>query len=347
MKQLTVVITYYNNSKYLNKILSNIKKINDEIDILIIDDGSMSIESNKLENAIKKIKRKNIKYYKNENNMGAGYSKNKAVELANSNYIIFLDSDDYVDDNYYSLILNLLNKESVDIICTNISIDISGVIYYENIINDNLIRDKALRLDDITYEIKSKHILGNKYSASACNKAIRRDLLLKNRFNHNKCDDLTAIIPAVCEAKRVLYIDNLNYYYCQENNSLTRTTNIKNYYDSIDSIILTYNFLKEKNINESLIEIFYVNNFINFIYYTICNNSLFKCFKLSKYLSKNINKDNFSDYLTISNQYLYRLNINQHFLYKILNYIKNKKIITFNIYILYNRLKYKLRKLGG
>ena len=90
MKQLTVVITYYNNSKYLNKILSNIKKINDEIDILIIDDGSMSIESNKLENAIKKIKRKNIKYYKNENNMGAGYSKNKAVELANSNYMIML-----------------------------------------------------------------------------------------------------------------------------------------------------------------------------------------------------------------------------------------------------------------
>ena len=63
MKQLTVVITYYNNSKYLNKILSNIKKINDEIDILIIDDGSMSIESNKLENAIKKIKRKVLWIY--------------------------------------------------------------------------------------------------------------------------------------------------------------------------------------------------------------------------------------------------------------------------------------------
>lgn len=347
MINLTIVITFYNNAQYIDNCIKNIKKIANDIEIIIMDDGSEKNNYEKIEKKIQTLKNKNIKLIRNSKNMGAGYTKNKAVEISNGKYIIFLDCDDYVDNNYYSKIIETIDLTNADIICTDIVPVIGKKICNESILETSIIREQCKKISSNIFEVSPKVILGNKYSASACNKAIKKEYLLKYKFNENKCDDLTAIIPILCKAKKIMYISDIKYYYCQTQNSITRQNAGKskreNLIDSIDSLLKTYNILEEDEIIESNIEIFYANNIIPFIYFSIFNNDFISCLLALKYLQKKINSKNFANYLTISNPYLYRLTYLDSYSIELIKEIKNKTFSFLILKIFIGRLNYKLK----
>lgn len=353
MIKLSIIITFYNNSRYIENCIKNIKNISEkEIEILIMDDGSNKDEFEAINTEIQTIKNKNIVIERNNNNMGAGYAKNKAVKMAKGEYIIFLDCDDYIDKNYYSKILSAIYKTNADIICTDIATDLGdNNIYYESIINNSIIRETDKLVDEGLYEISSRKLLGNKYSASACNKAIKKCLLVKSPFNENKCDDLTAIIPIICNAQKIIYVDKINYYYCQTNNSITRQKTGKkkkqSLLDSIDSLFKTYDILSNENVLESKIEVFYVNNTIPFIHFSIFNNNFFSCLYCLKYLKKKVNYKNYAKYLIVKNPYLYRLSYLNLYSIELLEKIANKSFITLALIIFYGRINYKIKKVLG
>ena len=348
MIKLTVVITFYNNAQYIENCIKNIKAINeDKIEILVMDDGSNESNFSIIKNGINSLKRENVKLVKNSKNMGAGYTKNKAVENSKGEYIIFLDCDDYVDKDYYKKILKAIEFTNADIICTDIVSVIENKIYDESILNTSIIRGKSKNIYKSFSEISPMIVLGNKYSASACNKAIRKEYLKKYLFNENKCDDLTAIIPILCKSKKIIYIDDIKYYYCQTPNSITRQTTgkdkRKNLMDCIDSIFKTYKILDDNEIIESNIEVFYANNVIPFIYFSVFNNNFISCAITLKYMLKQINSKNFANYLTISNPYLYRLNYLDFYSIELIKEIKSKNFLKLILKIFIGRINYKLK----
>lgn len=348
MIKISVIITFYNNSRYIENCLKNIKLIKDDkIEIIVIDDGSKESEFKIIENEILSLKNPKVRLVRNDNNMGAGYTKNKAVNLAKGEYVIFLDCDDYVDSCYYSKILNVILETGSDIVCTDIVTVINGVVYNESLIDSSIIREKAKLIYKNVYEISCRKLLGNKFSTSACNKAIKKELLVKYPFNENKCDDLTAIIPAICEVGKIVYVKGIKYYYCQTSNSITRQksgkSKIQNLLDSIDSLFKTYDILKNENVIESSIEVYYANNVVPFIYFSILNNDFISCIKSLKYLLTKINLENYADYLIIKNPYLYRLLYLDYYSICLLEKLKKQKfpILVFNLFV--GRVKYKLK----
>jgi glycosyltransferase involved in cell wall biosynthesis len=89
---VTVIIPAYNSSINIEECISSvINQIYENIEILIIDDGSTDDTKNIVQNIIKKESR--IKYYYQEN-QGSPTAKNYGLTLANGKYIQFLDSDD-------------------------------------------------------------------------------------------------------------------------------------------------------------------------------------------------------------------------------------------------------------
>jgi len=115
---LSICIPTYNRAKFLpdtiesilNQITSDIK---DKIEICISDNAS----SDNTEEIVKKYQKKNIckiVYNKNEENIGADRNYLKVVEIANGEYCWWLGSDDALEDNILTELINKINQTKVD-----------------------------------------------------------------------------------------------------------------------------------------------------------------------------------------------------------------------------------------
>lgn len=90
---VSVIIPVYNAEKYIERTLESVfAQTYEYIEIVLVDDQS----KDRTAEIIKKYQRTHseILYYLQPENMGAGYARNKALELAKGQYIAFLDSDD-------------------------------------------------------------------------------------------------------------------------------------------------------------------------------------------------------------------------------------------------------------
>jgi glycosyltransferase involved in cell wall biosynthesis len=107
MINLSIIIPYYNNFDNLPILISIIKNFND-IEVLLIDDCS-----NQDSDLFAKFISQNhfIRYFKNEEKKGAGYSRNIGIENAKGKFLIFLDSDDLLTEDFYQKLAIYFNTD--------------------------------------------------------------------------------------------------------------------------------------------------------------------------------------------------------------------------------------------
>lgn len=111
MESVAIIIPVFNSSKYLKECLNSVlNQTYTELEIIIVDDGStdnsLTIieEYSSLDSRIK---------YKSILNSGVSVARNTGIEMAESNYIVFVDSDDYIDP---FLIETLIRDKDVDFV---------------------------------------------------------------------------------------------------------------------------------------------------------------------------------------------------------------------------------------
>lgn len=111
MNFFTIVIPIYNTEKFLDRCLDSIlnQKFTD-YEVICVNDKS----SGNCKEIIERKKSNKIKYIENEKNLGTHLSRKKAVEIADSKYILFLDSDDYYAENTLSELYEKLFNEDID-----------------------------------------------------------------------------------------------------------------------------------------------------------------------------------------------------------------------------------------
>jgi len=111
--QISVVIPVYNAEKYLYQCLESLEKqYYRQIEIICIDDGSTDSSLHIMEKFANKDKR--FKIY-HQQNFGAGAARNKGMELAAGEYIIFLDADDYFAPEMLLHAYQKIRNEEADI----------------------------------------------------------------------------------------------------------------------------------------------------------------------------------------------------------------------------------------
>lgn len=113
--KVSVVVPCYNSSKTIIRCLDSIlNQTYENIEILLIDDGSTDdtyklVEKKYLNNA-------KLKYFKNSNH-GVSYSRNYGIEKSTGDYVVFVDSDDYVERDMIDVLVN--NIGSGDLVISN------------------------------------------------------------------------------------------------------------------------------------------------------------------------------------------------------------------------------------
>ncbi len=118
--KFSIIIPVYNVEDYIEKCLESINnQTYQKFEAIIIDDGSPDNSSEKIKKFIKN--KKNFKYYKKENG-GLSDARNYGLKYVTGDYIIFLDSDDYISPNLLEELEKEINDNNPDIIKYNLNI---------------------------------------------------------------------------------------------------------------------------------------------------------------------------------------------------------------------------------
>ena len=138
---VSVIIPVFNVEKYIDRTITSVfDQTYEDIEIVIVDD----VSSDKTGEIIKNYQRMHseIVYFLQPRNMGAGYARNKALELAKGQYVAFLDADDLWKPTKIEKQIKLLNEKDGSFCFTSIEM-IDG--------DDNIIKNKRNVKNEINY----------------------------------------------------------------------------------------------------------------------------------------------------------------------------------------------------
>ena len=114
MKKVSILMPMYNSEKYITESINSILNQGYEnIELIIVDDGSTDLSIR----IVEKYSDSRIKLYKNIENKGLPYTRNKLLNLATGEYIALLDSDDIALENRIKIQVEFLeNNNNIDIV---------------------------------------------------------------------------------------------------------------------------------------------------------------------------------------------------------------------------------------
>lgn len=129
---ISVIVPIYNAEKTIAKCVNSIQQSTyDNIEIILIDDGSTDASLDIIKDLSQKDKR--IKIFSKDNS-GAGLSREYGMNQAEGEYIGFVDADDYIDKDMYEILYNRVIKDKLDVcFCGNYEIKENGDITENNI----------------------------------------------------------------------------------------------------------------------------------------------------------------------------------------------------------------------
>lgn len=237
-KLLSVIIPVYNVEKYIGECLESIiTQSYQNIEIICIDDCSPDNSHTIIKQYAKKDDR--IKYIKHEQNKGLGGSRNTGIKNAKGDYVVFIDSDDFIADKFcYEKAILLLEKYNA-----NISIfsffELKGEIRKNYKLSSSILGVHNLNKDNFT-----------KVHCSACNKVFRVKDIVANglKFPEKlKFEDEAFWYKYVATINpKVVVENNYAYAYRMHGGSIMHNRN-KYIYDYLDVALDILNYLDKIN----------------------------------------------------------------------------------------------------
>lgn len=165
-KKVSIIVPVYNAEKYLKKLINSInEQTYKNFEVIFVNDGSKDDSLN----VLKKLKKDNFIII-DQKNSGVSMARNKGLEEASGDYVTFVDSDDYIDKEYISCLVDNLEKNSADI-CV-----ISYKKVYPNKVDILNIQDCNIITNNLTNQINFLNELGG---SEICGKLYKKDLMHK------------------------------------------------------------------------------------------------------------------------------------------------------------------------
>lgn len=306
--KVSIIIPAYNAEKYIKKCIESVLDFNE---IIVLDDGSTD-ETRIIVESYSKVNLISIK------NQGVSNARNVGIENASSDYIMFVDADDYLVNGSYNMINSLKGDEDI-------------IYFFDN-------RSKSSTKDELLL-----HITGIKKPSLAgpCCKLFKREFVLKNNIYFQKGiingEDLLFNIKALSYAKTYKIVDKTIYMYRQVINSATKKFNEK----IIESDLMFHEkfneFLNETHFNRYEINRINIYNHLYGIITILDRASYLKEYDDFKLLVDDVlSKKEYHDYLNCNFDYLSKK--------QILIIILLKFKMYYLIYLLYKKKHKKIKE---
>ena len=111
--KVSVIIPIYNTQKYLVRCFDSIiNQTQSDLEIILVDDGSTDDSGRICDAYAEKDKRFRVLH---KANGGVSSARNSGIDMMSGNYCCFVDSDDYISENYIAVLLNNIKSYCSDI----------------------------------------------------------------------------------------------------------------------------------------------------------------------------------------------------------------------------------------
>lgn len=212
--KVSVIVPVYNTGKYLERCLESIvfQTLND-IEIIIVNDGSVDNSAKIIE---KFLPDKRVIYIKQENK-GQGAARNKGLGFAKGEYISFIDSDDYIDNDFLEKLYKVAERNEADIAASSI------IRKRETFEKWRILYEKTSVKEDLNEIFKAVNYPDQSY---VWNKLYKKSFLdsINFKFEENVYyEDVTALSYILLNCKKLVCVSDTNYYYMvNDGNSIVK-----------------------------------------------------------------------------------------------------------------------------
>lgn len=227
MPLISVIVPVYKVELYLERCVSSIiNQTYKNLEIILVDDGSpdncgeICDEFKLQDNRIVVIHQKN---------MGLSAARNVGISKSTGDYITFVDSDDYIENDTYEKVADAINKFDSDLVFfREKSVDESGKTIYIN--GDT----PSGEIFEISKDEAAQLIIGRQINGM-CDKVYKASVLngLLFKVGHMYGEDFIYNLYALSRVEKISYVDQIKYSYVMNNSSVTHKSFNKNSFDQV------------------------------------------------------------------------------------------------------------------
>ncbi len=197
MAKISVIVPNYNNGKFLERCLTSLENQTEkDIEFLLMDDASTDNSMEIMERYHNRDKR--FKLISLPQNEGVSIARNKGIDLSMGTYIGFVDSDDFVEHDYYEKLSSILDQDKAPLVVS--------CNYW----------DKRLKNGLVEFRKPGRKIIEG--GPSVCCHLFTRELIGEDRFiEHCRFEDSPFTYLMRMKANKMIATDQVRYHYCTDN----------------------------------------------------------------------------------------------------------------------------------
>lgn len=241
----SIIVPVYNVEKYLDQcIQSLVNQTMSNIEIILIDDGSSDASGEICDSYTERYKNIRVLHQKN---MGQSKARNEGIKIARGDFLMFVDSDDYIRENACETFFKYTEKYDVDIIVG----DMLGDANYSN--RKELAAEGVISGQEFLY----KCLKNNTYDIVPWLKIIRRTFFVeKNLFFYEGCyyEDQEFTLRLLLQKSHVLKVEYPFYFYRENLSSTTHVHERKKGLDCIKIIRAMIQQIEKEKYSEEIME---------------------------------------------------------------------------------------------
>ena len=260
--KFSIIVTVYNTEKYILKCLESIdNQTYDNYEVIIIDDGS----NDKSAQIIKKFIQKKPKYhYFWQKNAGIAMTRNAGLKHITGDYLIFIDSDDYIEKDLLFTLNQKLKEKPVTVLKYNL-----------NIIKDlNIQKNITKSFTNLNFDAAINYLIQDKFWDPACLYTFKVSFWQEHKFTftQNKVHEDFGLVPLILMvAENISSIDYVGYNYWLHKESITQNITREKAWRKFNDTLYFYSTnipiidacSKINNKSKKILKSFYANGVIN------------------------------------------------------------------------------------
>lgn len=247
---LSIVIPMYNTEEHIIKCLKSLKNQTvKDFEVIVIDDGSTDGSYEKVKAYLEKtdLTYKIIK----QNNKGQSAARNVGIKTATAEYLLFLDSDDFVEET-------LVERTKEERLSTDFDI---AIFDYKRVKENGTVIPSNNQAFDFLKGIQDGIEVfycykDNEIRLWTSNLIYNREFIIENKLQYLEgcfaTEDLNFIFKSLFLAKDIRYINQVLAYYYQRSDSLTNSPNINKNITVVNAMEDLCKFIKKKGLNPNL-----------------------------------------------------------------------------------------------
>ena len=213
---ISVIVPVYNVAQYLEKSIASIQQQTyQNLEIILVDDGATD-ESGRLSEQIAEQDDRVLIYHKE--NEGLSQARNDGLKQAHGDYVIFIDSDDYIHPEMIASLYQQLVKEDADVSsCGVMNVYANSESPQTENQDDYFICDTEIFLRE--------YLIGEKIPGTICNKLIKKEIATQLSFPKGLIyEDAYYHFDLIKVAKKYVVNTKPYYYYFHRGDSITTKT---------------------------------------------------------------------------------------------------------------------------